>query len=137
MSALVIDAAWGLNTKRVYIFILETKLPKENLQSNYFICACLFLQCMCIHLSLLDRFKNTKTETLSSPKQNIVPTGIMEELTDLFVAENKLSATMTDIKTLPAVSITKVTSAAWSSKTFATVWTVCSTCTDVFAFVFK
>lgn len=35
----------------------------------------------------------------------------MEELTELFVAENKLSAAVADIKTLPAVSITKVTSA--------------------------
>lgn len=35
----------------------------------------------------------------------------MEELTELFVAENKLNAAVTDIKTLPAVSITKVTSA--------------------------
>lgn len=34
----------------------------------------------------------------------------MEELTELFVAENKLSVVATDIKTLPAVSITKVAS---------------------------
>lgn len=43
------------------------------------------------------------------PIQNIVPTGIMEELTELFVAENKLNAALTDSKTLPAISITKVT----------------------------
>lgn len=62
---------------------------------------------------MLDIFKYTKnwnpTYLYLLPKQNIVPTGIMEELTELFVAENKLNVAVTDIKTLPAVSITKVT----------------------------
>lgn len=43
----------------------------------------------------------------------------MEELTELFVAENKLNAALTDIKTLPAVSITKVTFSPCGNKVFA------------------
>lgn len=34
----------------------------------------------------------------------------MEELNELFVAENKLNLAVTDIKSLPSISITKVTS---------------------------
>lgn len=48
----------------------------------------------------------------------------MEELTELFVAENKLNAAMTDIKSLPAVSITKVTSAHGLIK----YWPLCGLC---------
>lgn len=42
--------------------------------------------------------------------QDILPTGIMEEINELFVAENKLSAAVAEASTLPTVSITKVTS---------------------------
>lgn len=34
----------------------------------------------------------------------------MEELNELFVAENKLNLAVTDIKSLPSISISKVTS---------------------------
>lgn len=41
-------------------------------------------------------------------EQNIVPTGVTEEVTELFVPENKLDLALSDAKTLPTVSITKL-----------------------------
>lgn len=38
-----------------------------------------------------------------------MPTGVTEEVTELFVPENKLDLALSDAKTLPTVSITKVT----------------------------
>uniref|UniRef100_A0A671WQR6 3'-phosphoadenosine 5'-phosphosulfate synthase 2a n=1 Tax=Sparus aurata TaxID=8175 RepID=A0A671WQR6_SPAAU len=40
--------------------------------------------------------------------QNIVPGEIMEELTELFVSENKLNLAVADANTLPTISITKL-----------------------------
>uniref|UniRef100_H3D716 3'-phosphoadenosine 5'-phosphosulfate synthase 2a n=1 Tax=Tetraodon nigroviridis TaxID=99883 RepID=H3D716_TETNG len=41
-------------------------------------------------------------------ENNILPTGIMEEINELFVAENKLNAAVAEANTLPTISITKL-----------------------------
>uniref|UniRef100_A0A8C6U4P9 3'-phosphoadenosine 5'-phosphosulfate synthase 2a n=1 Tax=Neogobius melanostomus TaxID=47308 RepID=A0A8C6U4P9_9GOBI len=51
----------------------------------------------CLH-QLLDMLR----------EQNIVPSEILEEVTELFVPENRLSLVLADAKTLPKISITKL-----------------------------
>ncbi|XP_064175905.1 bifunctional 3'-phosphoadenosine 5'-phosphosulfate synthase 2b [Anguilla rostrata] len=41
-------------------------------------------------------------------EQGIVPTGLMEEVNELFVSENKLNLAIADARTLPTLSITKL-----------------------------
>ncbi|KAJ8366142.1 hypothetical protein SKAU_G00149730 [Synaphobranchus kaupii] len=41
-------------------------------------------------------------------EQGIVPTGVMEEVNELFVSENKLNRAIADANTLPTLSITKL-----------------------------
>ncbi|CAL1577543.1 unnamed protein product [Knipowitschia caucasica] len=41
-------------------------------------------------------------------EHNIVPSGMLEEVTELFVPENKLSLVLAEAKTLPKISITKL-----------------------------
>lgn len=40
--------------------------------------------------------------------QGIVPSGVTEEINELFVSENKLNLALSDANVLPTVSITKV-----------------------------
>lgn len=54
--------------------------------------------------------QNTYKKLFLLPVQDIVPTGIMEEINELFVAENKLNAAVAEANTLPTISITKVPS---------------------------
>jgi len=41
--------------------------------------------------------------------QSIVPSGVVEEINELFVPENRLKQTRAEADTLPSISITKVT----------------------------
>lgn len=45
-----------------------------------------------------------------SLSQSIVPSGVIGEINELFVPENRLKLAQTDASTLPSISITKVTS---------------------------
>lgn len=62
----------------------------------------------------------------------------MEELNELFVAENKLNLAVTDIKSLPSISITKVTSDTQTLSLYMDTWDnkdlllgLCANVTDV------
>lgn len=70
---------------------------------------------MCILLSTILRLVISRNEItaipivpLSSFVQDILPSGIMEEINELFVEENKLSLAVAEANTLPTISITKV-----------------------------
>lgn len=45
--------------------------------------------------------------------QNIVPSGVVEEINELFVPENRLKLAQAEASTLPAINITKVTIAVF------------------------
>lgn len=58
---------------------------------------------------LPQSYINQRIQPFISCTQNIVPSGITEEVNELFVAENKLNLAVAEADKLPTISITKVT----------------------------
>lgn len=64
----------------------------------------------CVSSAILkEHLYDTERHFFLLSLQDILPTGIMEEINELFVDENKLNAAVAEANTLPTISITKVT----------------------------